>query len=82
MTTITKKNVPEKPWVDKGTKLAGEFKILYRAEGIQIFSTMSETKSALAERTKRSLKKDFTVTWKTGIQVRSQIDSIRYNTNL
>ena len=33
-----------------------EFEILCKAEGIQIYSTMSETKAAFAERTIRSLK--------------------------
>ena len=53
---ITKKNRPKKNWVDKGTEFAGEFKKLCKAEGIQIYSTMSETKAAFAERTIRSLK--------------------------
>ena len=53
---ITKKNRPKKVWVDKGTEFAGEFKKLCKAEGIQICSTMSETKAAFAERTIRSLK--------------------------
>ena len=53
---ITKRNRPKKIWVDKLTEFAGEFKKLCRAEGIQIYSTMSETKAAFAERTIRSLK--------------------------
>ena len=56
LSLITKKNLLQKIWVDKGTELAGEFKKLCRAEGIQIYSTMSETKAAFAERTIRSLK--------------------------
>ena len=56
LTMITKKNRPKKIWVDKGTEFAGEFKKLCKAEGIQIYSTMSETKAAFAERTIRSLK--------------------------
>ena len=55
LSMITKKNRPRKVWVDKGTEFAGEFKKLCKAEGIQIYSTMSETKAALAERIKRSL---------------------------
>ena len=55
-TMITQKNRPKKNWVDKGTELAGEFKKLCKAEEIQIYSTMSETKAAFAERTIRSLK--------------------------
>ena len=56
LTMITKKNRPKKNWVDKGTKFAGEFQKLCIAEGIQIYSTMSETKAAFAEPTIRSLK--------------------------
>ena len=56
LTMITKKNRPKKFLADKGTEFAGEFKKLCKAEGIQVYSTMSETKSAFAERTTRSLK--------------------------
>ena len=56
LTMITKKNRPKKNWVDKGTDFAGEFKKLCKAEVIQIYSRMSETKAAFAERTIRSLK--------------------------
>ena len=52
---ITKKNRPKKIWVDKGTEFAGAFKKFCAAEGIQVYSTMSETKAAFAERTIRSL---------------------------
>ena len=52
-----KKNRPKKIWVDGRTEFAGEFKKLCKAEGIQVYSTMSETKAAFAERTIRSLKK-------------------------
>ena len=61
---ITKRNRPKKIWVDRGTEFAGAFKKFCTAEGIQVYSTMSETKAASAERTIRSLKKIFTVTWK------------------
>ena len=53
---ITKNNRPEKTLVDKGKEIAGQFKTLCKAEGIQSYSTMSETKAAFAERTIRSLK--------------------------
>ena len=56
LTMITKKYWPKKIWVDKRTEIAGEFKKLCKAEGIQIYSTMRETKAAFAERTIRSLK--------------------------
>ena len=35
LTMITKKNRPNKVWIDKGTEYAGEFKILCKAERIQ-----------------------------------------------
>ena len=54
---ITKKNRPRKIWVDKGTEFAGAFKKFCAADGIQVYSTMSETKAAFAERTMRSMKK-------------------------
>ena len=53
---ITKKNQPKKIPVDKETEFAGAPKKFCAAEGIKIYSTMSETKAALAERTIRSLK--------------------------
>ena len=53
---ITKKNRPEKIWVDKGTEFVGAFKKFCAAEEIQVYSTMSETKAAFAERTIRSVK--------------------------
>ena len=54
---LWKKNQPKKIWLDKVTEFAAELKKLCKAEGIQIYSTMSETKAAFAERTKPSLKK-------------------------
>ena len=39
-----------------GTEFAGEFKKFCSAEGIEIYSTMSETKAAFVARTVRSLK--------------------------
>ena len=54
---ITKSNRPKKNWVDKGTEFAGVFKKFCAAEGIQVYSNISETKVAFAERTTRSLKK-------------------------
>ena len=53
---ITKNIRPKKIWVDKGTEFAGAFKKFCAAEGLQVYSTMSETKAVFAERTKRSLK--------------------------
>ena len=46
---ITKRKRPQKIWVDKGKEFAGEFKKFCDREGIQIYSTMSETKAAFAE---------------------------------
>ena len=54
--TIAKRNRPKKIWVDKGTELPGVFEKLCAAEGIQVQSTICETKAALVERTIRSLK--------------------------
>ena len=54
---ITKRNRPKKIWVDKGTEFAGAFKKFCAADGIQVYSTLSETKAAFAERTMRTLKK-------------------------
>ena len=53
---ITKKNRPKKIWVDKGTEFAGAFKKFCAAEGVQVYSSMSETKAAFAERTIRAFK--------------------------
>ena len=53
---ITKRHRPKKVCVDKGTEFAGAFKKFYTAEGIQVYSTMSQTKAAFAERTIRSSK--------------------------
>ena len=53
---ISKRNLPEKIWVDKGTKFSAAFKKFCAAEGIQVYSTMNETKAAFAERTIRPLK--------------------------
>ena len=56
LTMITKKNQPAKLWVDKGTEFTGEFNKLCKAEGIQIYSTLNDTKAAFVERTMRSVK--------------------------
>ena len=61
---ITKKNDSRKYWVHKGTEFAGKFKKVCSGEGIQISSTMTETKPAFTERTIKTLKMFFTVTWK------------------
>ena len=47
---------PEKIWVDKGREFAGDFATFCLSKGFDIYSTKSETKSALAERNTRSLK--------------------------
>ena len=46
----------KKVWVDKGTEFAGVFNRFCAAEGIQIYSAMSETKAAFAQHAIRSLK--------------------------
>ena len=53
---ITKRKRPQKIWVDKRKEFAGEYKKFCNREGIQMYSTMSETKAAFAERAIRSLK--------------------------
>ena len=53
---IKKTNRPKKIWFDNGTEFAGALKKFRSAEGIQVYSTMSETKAAFAERAIRSLK--------------------------
>ena len=64
LTMITKRNGATKIRFDKGTDFAGEPNKLWKAEGIQFYSAMSETKAAFAERTLRPLIKNFTVKWK------------------
>ena len=53
---ITKKNRPKKNWVDQGTEFAGEIQNFCSAEGIETYSTISDTKAAFVELTIRSLK--------------------------
>ena len=53
---ITAKNRPKKFWVGQGTEFAGDFMKFCSAEGIEFYSTMSETRAAFAECTIRSLK--------------------------
>ena len=53
---ITKSNRPKKIWVDKETEFAEASKNYCVAEGIQVYSTMSETEAAFAERKIQSLK--------------------------
>ena len=47
---------PSKIWIDKGKEFEGEFRSFCNNKNISIYSTMSETKSAFAERNIRSLK--------------------------
>ena len=54
LTTITKNNRPTK---NKRTNFAGKFWELCKSEGIQIYSTMSQTEAAIVERTIPCLKK-------------------------
>ena len=48
--------LPEKNWADQGRDFAGDFAQFCNKNGIQIYSTRSETKSAVAERYIRTLK--------------------------
>ena len=54
LTMITEKNHPKEVWVDKETEFAWEIKKLCKAGGKQIYSTMSKTKAAFADRPIRS----------------------------
>ena len=54
---LQKKNRHRKFRMDKRREIAGELRKLCKAEGKQIYSTVSETKAANAERTIRSLRK-------------------------
>ena len=64
LTKITKKTEPQKKSTSERNLLEFSKKIC-RAEGIQVYSAMKETKAAFAELTIRSLEKDCTVPWKT-----------------
>ena len=60
--TFRKKNQKQKPqkvWTDKGTDFKGSFNILCDQEGIDTYTTQSQTKSAYAERNIRLLKNIF-----------------------
>ena len=46
---ISRKNTPEKLWVDKGTEYGGTFKKFFKEKDIEVNSTMSETKAAFAQ---------------------------------
>ena len=50
------KTFPEKVWPDKGTEFKGEFKQFCNSKNVELYNTHSETKSAFAERSIRSLK--------------------------
>ena len=52
---ITEKNRPRKNSVNKGSEFAVDFWKLCKADGIQIYTTMSETEAAFAERALPSL---------------------------
>ena len=81
LTGITQRNRPKRFWVDNGRELPGEPKKLCKAEGIWIYSTLSETKAAIAERTLRSLKhilyRYMEDNW---LKALSHLDWSRYNT--
>ena len=53
---MTRKQKPEKIWVDKGKEFKGEFAKLCREKNITVYSTHSEQKSCFAERYIRTLK--------------------------
>ena len=49
------KKTPEKFWADKETEYGGILKKICKEEVIEVYSTMSKTKAALAERAIQSL---------------------------
>ena len=53
---ISRKSTPEKPWVDKGTEYGGIFETFCKEKNVELYSTMSETNAAFAERAFQSLK--------------------------
>ena len=53
---ISRKNTSENLWVDKGTEYGGIFKKFCKEKSVEVYSTMSETKAAFAERAIQSLK--------------------------
>ena len=73
---LQKRKWPKKVWVDKKIELAGVFKKVRAAEGVQVYSTMSETKWAFAECTLRSFKKVLALRGRFWIKVYTQITSI------
>ena len=54
-----KKESTKKIWVDQSTEYVGDFIKFCVAEGIHVYSTMTETKATFAERTIRSLENNF-----------------------
>ena len=52
----SKRTFPEKLWADKGREFEGDFAAFCKEKGIEVYSTRSETKSAMAERYIRTLK--------------------------
>ena len=53
---ISRKNTPEKLWVDKRTEYGGTFKTFCKEKDIEFYSTMSETKAEFTEGAVQSLK--------------------------
>ena len=53
---LRKINIPQKVWVEQGTEFGGEVRKFCGKKKIKIYSTISETKAAVAERAIRSLK--------------------------
>ena len=76
---VTKENRSKKKWVEKGTKFVGEFQKLCKTEEIQVFSAMSETKAAFAERSKQSQKIIFYRYMELWIQIQYYYDSFHYH---
>ena len=61
---ISRKNRPEKTGVDQGTGFDRQFKIFYSADGLETYSTTTETKSVYTEHTKRLPRNFCVATWR------------------
>ena len=46
---LRKKSMPAEVWFDQGTEFSGEFRKIFTSKKIEIYSTRSETKAAVAE---------------------------------
>ena len=76
---VTKKNRSIENAVDKRTEFAEKFRKNCNAQGIQIHSTLSETKASFNERKIRSLKNPLHLHGKLWVHVKSQFPAKWHN---